>query len=525
MLQKKQSKDNSSAKGQSSFAANIINNFKNSSDAKNSVQLASANSQNNYVITRIPISKIKFNSYNVIFNANDSEDEIESLADDIKDHGLYNPVILNHDAEGNYTIICGERRTKAFIFNREKALKDNPNLEKTEWDTIPANVREQLPEYEIKRELIMDNIQSRVLTSEQRYRILFEFIDYCENELNGNVPSEKKEQMLKDVNASKKMYYRIKKTVENASDEDIQLYKDGKITFKEFKARTDELVKKQNILIASRNNIIAQTATPKSYYDEETDSVFFIEQTSDSLTNEITYCTFCINAQGTVPIHRPELGEYSSKSLAQVDLDRYASNNLLPEYTGNFSEYSKASENDSIDDLFTDENKSSEESSPALTLSSEFDNNDESELSNNNEPDIAAEKGTDYQVESHSDNEPIVKEEENNATIQPEPDENATEHLEQMNILENENPEEVHQPSPHNETTVQEPPKKGDIAHFEGININGLSVQGALFAAPSGRTYIISNISLKKKIGDGKFEAACTAEEVLSNTVKRIDDV
>ena len=136
MLQKKQPKDNSSSKGQSSFAANIINNFKNSADAKNSVQLASANSQNNYVITRIPISKIKFNSYNVIFNANDSEDEIESLADDIKDHGLYNPVILNHDAEGNYTIICGERRT-----NRRQSLQ---HTERQRFLRVQSIIRDQL---------------------------------------------------------------------------------------------------------------------------------------------------------------------------------------------------------------------------------------------------------------------------------------------------------------------------------------------------------------------------------------------
>lgn len=485
-------------------------------NAQRSEELAKRYTGSDYKVSMIPLNEIHFNPNNTVFNANDTPEDVQSLADGLKvPSDLRTPITLNRDPDGTLQLIAGEKRTKAFLRKRKEALEANPTLKSTEWDFIPAFIHDNLSEIQQRIMLYLDNLETRELSAEQRYRAFEMLISYCEKENNGQLTTSDKDKLASALRISRKTIERLQKIRKNASEEDIRLFNEGKITFEEFKSRTNALIKAQNRALAKRNEILSKRAIPKSYFDEDTNSVYYIGQTSDPRTNEAKFCTFAINQFMDSAIHLPELGEYSAKSLAQVDLDRYASNNLLPEYHGDFSEYrvgarvtasgeDNSEDPDDIESLF--ENSEAKEFESKKTENAVADSDGETDA----EQPEHTQHQSDFVVNGKDDEESDIETEGSFTRTEEKTD---SPKKKEPNTAENKNNKPVGFEANHN------------ISHYEGLNLNGMSVQGSLFAAPSGRVYIISNFDFGKNIGTGKFQVSCTAEEVVKESVRRIDDV
>ena len=493
---------------------NILDNIMNGSDFKRSEELVKAHTGSDYQVTMVPIDSIHLNKMNTVFNANDTVEDIKLLADSISEPSkLRNPIILNRDDKGRLILIAGERRTKAFLYNRKRVLQKNPLLKSTEWDKIPAFVKNNLSAQEQTVLLYFDNLETRQITEEQRYFAFETLISYCESQSDGVLTAEAKQTIADAFKISKRTVERMKKIRDNAAEEDVRLLNEGKISFSEFKKRTNALIEVQSKRIALRNEILGKRAVPKSYYDEENGSVFYISQTTDPRTEETKYCTYAISAYMNTAIHIPELGEYSNKNLAQVDLDRYASNNLLKEYTGDFSEFKIADKSSSKDSPTVKKEQSSQ-----LTIEDTITSDESSDKSDleAQEPDTSKESS-----EETPENEALFDEKEYESSVEKSENE-ANNAITEPTQSEPEDDELTEEES---ELYVQEKEQKGEIFHSSGINLNGISVQGPLFAAPNGRVYILSGIEIGKNIGLGKFEIKCYAEEVMKDTVRRIDDI
>ncbi|NMB93915.1 MAG: ParB/RepB/Spo0J family partition protein [Flexilinea flocculi] len=59
----------------------------------------------------VPVSAIASNPHQP--RTDFKNEELEELADSIREHGIIQPLIVTQEAEGNYTLIAGERRLKA----------------------------------------------------------------------------------------------------------------------------------------------------------------------------------------------------------------------------------------------------------------------------------------------------------------------------------------------------------------------------------------------------------------------------
>ena len=518
---------------------NLADRLRQNSAIQLSEKRAKQQTGSNYAVTMVPIDRIVFDERNSIFNSNDTAEDIKLLAEGSlrAPDELRNPIHLNRittpDGE-KLVLIAGENRTKAFMYQREQALKANPLLKSTEWDVIPAYIHDNLNEDDSFMMLVFDNTDGRVLTLEQRYLALEAFIDMCEKR-SGKVTTEDKDEIKRRIGVSRKHIERLMKIRKNADERDLQLLKDGKISFKEFKKRTEALIQSQKEAIEKRNQIISKQAIPRNYIDEETGNVLFIGQTADPLKNEIRYCTFLITPYLKAELHRPDLGEYASRSLAQVDLDRFASNNLMPEYKGDFSEFK-------MEQVESREEAESQNSEPADVIKSESDSaNSESvsdvdnqinlleELEDNiDNKDSTPDTISEGKSADGSDNSDINEADNSEADeiTNSFADDSSKEVSEESDVPDTE-PESEAPYSPSEPAEMSETAKSisGEISHFEGINLNGMLVQGSLLAAPNGRVYIVSNFKFGKNIGTGKFDMECTAEEVDRDSVRRIDDI
>lgn len=84
------------------------------------------------------------------FNAED----IQALADDIRMHGLIQPIIVRTDGIGQYIVVAGERRLRAFVLLKEPNIKaivrNDYNADKLGFIQIAENVkRSDLKFYEL----------------------------------------------------------------------------------------------------------------------------------------------------------------------------------------------------------------------------------------------------------------------------------------------------------------------------------------------------------------------------------------
>lgn len=77
-----------------------------------------------------------FNEMN-FYNQNDNEEDIRELADSIKEIGLLHNIVIKPNGKGQYTIISGEKRTKAYRLLYEET-KDDKYL------MIPCKIRHDI---------------------------------------------------------------------------------------------------------------------------------------------------------------------------------------------------------------------------------------------------------------------------------------------------------------------------------------------------------------------------------------------
>lgn len=108
----------------------------------------------------IPISSIIMNEDNV-FSANDTDEEIQSLAENIKENGLIHNITVAETAPDQYLLISGERRTKAMKYLGR--------------DNIKANIKSGLSEFEIMKLLFFANSETREYTTEEKITIINSF--------------------------------------------------------------------------------------------------------------------------------------------------------------------------------------------------------------------------------------------------------------------------------------------------------------------------------------------------------------
>lgn len=468
----------------------------------------------------LPIRDIVFNEHNKNFNRNDTAETLELFAQTIptpKD--LRNPIRVNRRKDGKLVLVSGERRLKAFIYHRNKELKKNPNRKSTEWDFIKAYVHEGLDEYEEVYELNAENVQNRELTPEQRFIALEDMIAAFDAKAKTDLTKEAKEKIMKLLGVSQRtlqLYLRLHKA---AGEFDLFLLKSGKISFSDFKRRTEATIKANR---ETENKIAAisiEKVVEKHYYDESNNSVYFIDRIYDDLGEQDMFCVYSINEIATIAIHRPNLGNYLDKREAQYALDLFASENRLNEYIGDFSEFRH--------EHLSEEHHDNETQPAGITLTPDLTNSDNSEIED--EQKVTSLTDTDLS-EVPVD---TIKEDdfdETNDTVQSEEESTTTSLFTENNTMDSlDEPEATSKASfSTNSSAIID-----QISHFEGTNLNGITIQGALFIpvyksendkVKNDRLYIISGIEFGKSLGKGKFEGKCLLEEVIKGSVRRIDD-
>lgn len=117
----------------------------------------------------LDLDVIQLNTNNS-FAQNDDESSIHDLAEDIKRLGLIHPILVSYRENGNYIILSGERRYKAY-----KYLRDVVEPENIKWKQIDASIATGLNE--LDELLILDsaNLNVRgVSTNEQS-----EYVEMC----------------------------------------------------------------------------------------------------------------------------------------------------------------------------------------------------------------------------------------------------------------------------------------------------------------------------------------------------------
>ena len=110
----------------------------------------------------IPIDSILFNQDN-IFNLDDSDESIQELAENIKEHGLLHNIVVVETEPNKYLLISGERRTKAMKYLGEK--------------TIKATIKHNASELEVLKMLFFANSETREYTIEEKVQIIKGFTE------------------------------------------------------------------------------------------------------------------------------------------------------------------------------------------------------------------------------------------------------------------------------------------------------------------------------------------------------------
>lgn len=98
-------------------------------------------------ITELSVYEIDSNPFQPRSTFDD--DELQALADSIRDHGLLQPIVVRRDGE-RYQLIAGERRLRAAI--------------KAGWSDVPAQIRE-VDERQLAELAIVENLQRKDLNA------------------------------------------------------------------------------------------------------------------------------------------------------------------------------------------------------------------------------------------------------------------------------------------------------------------------------------------------------------------------
>ncbi|MDR5777003.1 MULTISPECIES: ParB/RepB/Spo0J family partition protein [unclassified Caballeronia] len=119
--------------------------------------------------------------------------KLEELADDIAAVGLTQPIIVRELADGRYSIIAGERRWRAFCFNRDRGTPDS--------QAIPAIVRQDLVASKLRLVQLSENLQRDDLTD-------LEVAQFLRDTLEDN-PELQKQELAKVMNKSSQFISRV----------------------------------------------------------------------------------------------------------------------------------------------------------------------------------------------------------------------------------------------------------------------------------------------------------------------------
>lgn len=474
-------------------------------DAQKQEQSIRSESSNRYIVEKIPVENILFNKRNTIFTSDDTDEDIAILADSIESIGLLDPIHVLRKSDGKFLLLAGEKRTKAY------KLKG--------WRTIPAFIFDSLKDYEAVEILFQENLQNRYLDDRKRFLAFDELMSYHTQQLNKDKNNTSKcDRISKMLNVSTRTVTRLQKLRKNAAPDDMELLKQNKISFAEFKKRTNELIIRQQKENNARIAVLAQKAEPKKYIDENTHTVYYVgkDESSDN-----RYCSFMTNdILFNVGFHIPPLPYRTDINMAQVDLDILASNNLWAEYNGDLSEFRPTKQEEKSTETVSN---SSNENTNAIEESSE--NTDETEVPVQSTIPVDKKSKEDEITVSVPANGADKEDSKDESTDTDDTYEDYEDVAETNNEIKTSNNEEktVSGSSNSQEVIKDEKHLSNQISDFTGINLSGISVRGSLYAAPSGRLYILRNISFGENIGNGKFNVRCIAEEIDPETVIRND--
>lgn len=272
-----------------------------------------------YVVKNIPIEDIEFNPKNTRFNDDDTDEEIEELAENIELYGLFHPVaVFPH---GNkYMLFSGERRTKAYI-----------KLKRRE---IPAMIYPDDGDLGNMERLYQANLQSRMLDARKRF---LAFKD-LQAEYESSSDTVKTADIAKKLKISTVSANKYKKLYQNAEDGDIDLLESGEISMEEFERRTMDLIaEREKNQYMKRIAIISdytEDIPVTNYIDPHTKTVYSVECDEDG-----KYCTAVTDTNlFKVPLHYQNQ-VFDKFEEAQVALNLFAISNKFAIYRGDFSEY------------------------------------------------------------------------------------------------------------------------------------------------------------------------------------------
>lgn len=162
----------------------------------------------------IPIDLIDFNPNN-IFNKQDTDETIKELADDIKKNGLYHDILVCKKDDGRYLLISGERRLRASIYNKET--------------TISATIEEGLSDDDILIQLFNANLQTRLISLDQR----LEYIDTLKSKLSNTNKDNIKNMISKAFNVDDRQARKLMSVNDGLNDNLLSLLKNEIITINE----------------------------------------------------------------------------------------------------------------------------------------------------------------------------------------------------------------------------------------------------------------------------------------------------
>lgn len=122
----------------------------------------------------IPIYKLCISSHNVRKKNNgDNDEDIKSLAKDIKHNGLLNPIIVQKESENKYNIVAGRRRYLAF-------LRLSNKYNKASYSSIPCKILQSktpLNEAKLKSISLSENINRKKMTIREQITAYMELYE------------------------------------------------------------------------------------------------------------------------------------------------------------------------------------------------------------------------------------------------------------------------------------------------------------------------------------------------------------
>lgn len=465
----------------------------NSPDTQRQKQLISQETDEHLKIRNINVEDIIFNKNNSIFNSDDTEEDIASLAESIQAYGLLHPI--NVVKEGNkYLLLDGERRTKAF-----------QHLHKRK---IPGFVYDNLEDYKQRGILYHANLLSRNLDDRKRFLAFKELRDYYANLDEKMKKSAIEKEISNLLGIAVRSVQRLERILKSANEDDLMLLEEGKISYTEFKERTYKLIAEQTKMQEERLMVLSKKVEYVKYIDKNTDTVYFVSNDTDDNSK---YCTFITNKNVyMVGFHTPALPTRNEKSRAQVDLYIVASHNSWDIYNGDLSEYKNTVAAVKSDDNALPISKSNSDTENVTvqsieTVSTENDNitSQAGELSSTFLENATEEQALDItSVPSESE----LKQ-------------NIETPLEEHESNEVSTSESNDQP----EASDIDVELSSDITTFFGYTIaSNERVDGPLWISPNGKAYILRNINSTGSISPTKVGIQAIAEEVDPRTIQRL---